>query len=777
MPNNTRYRQSRILVRPLLQGRGQSREEFKTNALLLRRHFEQFNKDVSEICQWLMGLRPAGRKGFPESAPFWENFLVLDTDSGATKADGFRLQMFDAIAGIPEEGTLDILGIEAGLHASIQAVARRERTTSAASLFQRLSSMAPGHRQLLLKASAEWIAARHLRAYDNWVKHEAQWRKEKDTWESAHPELALEIRARFDAIFQELGIKDKRARICDWTRLSEGLDNCLYAGVEIRKRHHAQRCKQFVEFTEGHAKKEKEFRAKEFPGHLEDFMEILRRTPDIDKAHKEFLDKQPKRGKAIQGEWFKKAWNTYLKEILSLGPRDRPKAMPHCLKFGDNECQHNKHTELCVQYRAALEAQPALQPLEPLYREWRRLYFAPPARPQFRYPSARDLPMPKIFGRGWFDADFETSLLRLRLEHMKQGEWLTFRFAPWPKEYPVQPSETTVTSVHLHFWGVRPRVGFRFETPHKESRFPVSQDELDRLRSQEFPRRAQDQQFLEAARDRLIKSLPEKAKPMRLLAVDLGTSNGFAAVYEDRRCIAAEPLRVAKLDKLYTQWPKRDKVKNQRSNEKPANREEPKREEALGLSGRHVGKHLDAFPGKVQALAKKRAEVEQHEEIATLRRHDLRRPQAHLRGMLRDWVRLNASQIIQAAEAFGVDLIVFESMRGWNAPGYDKLGQEDRKRSLAFFSHGRIRRKVMEKAVERGMRVVTVPYFNSSKVCSNCKAMPEDLKQARKEKTKNSLYHCRACGFKAHSDENAAKVIGRVFWGEILLPVDHPPTT
>jgi len=83
---------------------------------------------------------------------------------------------------------------------------------------------------------------------------------------------------------------------------------------------------------------------------------------------------------------------------------------------------------------------------------------------------------------------------------------------------------------------------------------------------------------------------------------------------------------------------------------------------------------------------------------------------------------------------------------------------------------------VREKAVERGMLVVTVPYLKSSQFCAKC------VKEQQDKKTwgKNKRFHrfsCEKCGHKANSDENAAGVLGRVFWGEIELPKKLPDHT
>ncbi|OHB73575.1 MAG: hypothetical protein A2Z25_17115 [Planctomycetes bacterium RBG_16_55_9] len=178
-----------------------------------------------------------------------------------------------------------------------------------------------------------------------------------------------------------------------------------------------------------------------------------------------------------------------------------------------------------------------------------------------------------------------------------------------------------------------------------------------------------------------------------------------------------------------------------------------------------MGRHLESWAGGAKEISVKR-----RQKKPELGDYDMRRLSLHIRWMIRDWVRLNTSQIIEKAEQNNVDLIVFESMRGFSPPGYDKI-DEDKKRRLAFFAYGRIRHKVKEKAVERGMLVVTVPYLKSSQFCAKCGKEQQDKNTWKKNK-RGHRFICenKECGYKANSDENAAHVLGRVFWGEIKLP-------
>ena len=461
-------------------------------------------------------------------------------------------------------------------------------------------------------------------------------------------------------------------------------------------------------------------------------------------------------GEHPQARWFPRAWEAYLKalevneETVLAGGVE----LPHCVKFGDKaDCRYNKHTEKCEEYRKILGKRPDLQEVEGLYRDWRGEYLTGPKRAAFRYPSGREASAPKIFGEGFWHADFQNSLVEVSLGGQPGEEVERFGFTPWPKDYEPQPERANITSVHISFVGTRARVGFHFEVSHRRSRFGVSQDEIDELRSRKYPRRRQDEEFLDEARKLLLESFDGEAnRELRVLAVDLGTEGCGAAIFEGRDLKKAELLKVIKIDGLYGVRPKR----GQRAGE------EKKKEARKGLGKGHVGRHLESRAEGAKEIAARRAPGK-----GEIRAHDMRRLALHVQWMIRDWVRLNASQIIKNAEENRADLIVFESLRGFRAPGYDKV-DEDKKRRLAFFAYGRIRRKVGEKAVERGMRIVTVPYFKSSQVCGRCGREQQDKKKWGCNKGEHT-FHCEECGWRVNSDENAAGVLGKVFWGDIIL--------
>lgn len=749
-----RYREERTLVRRLLRFPGQSKEDFRQKIRQLREAFQQFNADVAGVCQWAIRFRPRDGQPAQPAHPFWSFFLDPEAfvPPNDTRTPDFRrLQAFDAATGIGNLAELPDPPFTLALRESIQAAAAIRQTHETQKLTNRLKNYLLPHRMIVLKAAAEWIQARYERGYQNWLRQHAEWEKEKQEWEQKHPALTPEIRDAFNQIFQQLGVKEKRPRICPLDHLRQNKDNCKYAGEQPKrsKHRHSPLCLKFAEFCRQKLDKN----AKQY----------------FYKDAQQFLNKGLRSLKPRVQKSFKGNWHRYL-QFMNLKEDTIRKRyggqLPHCEKLGQ-ECQFNPHTDLCKQYKSLLAEKPELAEQEKLYREWRSNYWRGPRKPDFRYPSARLRSTPKIFGEKYFTVDFQKSVVGLRLDSMPEGQYLEFAFAPWPSKYTPQPHETTISSVHLHFAGTRPRIGFRFSVKHKASRFACSQDELDELRSRQFPRKAQDQQFLDAARDLLLKNNfnGEPEQELRILAVDLGTSSAQAAFFVGKNCKETHPLKIVKIEKLYDQPPKTDDAAGDAG----------KKKYRLGLSKDHVGRHLEEMGRKASEIAKKRNELRgtAAPEQATLRPSDLRGLAGHTARMIRDWARLNARQIIQLAEEKRADLIVLESLRGFRPQGYDNPDLE-KKRRVAFFAYGRIRRKLAEKAVERGMRVVTVPYLYSSKVCSKCGRRQDDEKRWNNNKQKGR-FECehRDCGYKAQTDENAARVLGRVFWGEINLPASR----
>jgi len=794
----SRYEPSRTLVRSFCRLPGEDPECYRRKIARLRAHFERFNQDAAELCQWFMGLRKRfGDANDPASFGTLGDFLLEPTlegvESDERERDRRRLAVFDDVAGFRSADQVAGSPMPQALREAMNQVAaegpqRDPNNATARRLFERLARLQPAHRLVLLKAAAEWIVARYERGMENWVRRREEWEKEKAEWERRHPGLTREVRDRFTEVFKSLkdpdedgrtGVRRKNPRVCPWERLRQNMDNCIYAG----QKGHVPRCWKYDKFIKEYKKQNGKFNEKRFWDDAQRLVTFCAEkgirnpanvfqsphAPDI------LFSGAPPQKRPHLLKPLKAAWNAYLKHMeLNAETVVQRGRLPHCRKIGEtfekSKCEWNPHTELCNRYRRALAQLPEdVLALEGEYREWRKLYLAPPRKPSFKYPSARDLPMPKIFGEGFHEVDLDRAVLRLRLDDMPEGEWIEFGFRPWPRKYTPSKKDVNITSVHIHFVGTRARVGFRFDAPHRKSRFACAQDEIDELRSREFPRRAQDREFLDAARERLLGSFPggpEAARrELRVLAVDLGMTGAHAAVYEGTRHKDDVALPINKIDRLYSDVPEKFRGTG----------DEP---DPRGLRKEHVGRHLERIAEGASKVAEHRQKQDDAPGApATLEDHDFRRLKRHIAWMVRDWARLNASRIVAAAEEHHCDLIVFESLRGTRVPGYDQLDSESERKKAegVLYAYGRVRRKVTEKAVERGMRTVTVPYFKSSRVCSACGHEQRNQGRWRKNKRKGKfICECAApacgCGAKLGSDANAARVLARVFWGEITLP-------
>lgn len=839
---SSRYKEARTLVRGACRLPGESRDAYRLKVRRLRDHFERFNVDVSELCQWLMGLRKRyGSEGSPASFGALGDFLLEpsleDVEAEETERDRWRLAVFDDVAGIRPASSLGGRPVPGWLRDGMRAESEGERTPTSTRLFERLRALQPAHRLVLLKSAAEWVVARYKRGMENWIRRQEEWEREKAEWERAHPELTSAIRERFNAVFDALndpsrpnkpGVKRGRARICEWERLRQNLDNCVYAG----RMGHGPLCWKFEEFVKSRKHDDPRFNEKAFLEDANTFASLCNefhsrpsmalKAPKVCdrlwEAHRSRQEAKRKkngdgRGGAKgagdrrgrfnpQAEFlahFKGHWAAYLKAMgLSEETVRDAGRLTHCAKIGGetyerSNCEWNPHTELCTRYRRAAAQLPnEVLAVEGVYREWRRSYLHPPRKPVFRYPSSRDLPMPKVFGAGYHEVDLERSVVRLRLDDMREGEWIELGIKPWPREYQPSKREVQVKSVHVHFVGQRARIGLRFDVPHRASRFGCTQDELNELRSRVYPRRSQDQDFIDAARQRLVETFAGDAeRSLRLLAVDTGEKGAYGVVYEGRRYVCGEALPIVKINKAYAEVPKeleRDK------HGRPEQTAFDERTDPRGVRKEHVARHLERMSEGARAIA---AHREGRGEPGRLREDDLLGLQRHVSWMIRDWARHNAARIVEMAERHGCDVIVFESQRGNRPPGYHEVGDEATRKKLdkAAFAYGRIRAKVTEKAVERGMRVVTAPYFKSSRVCAACghEQMNDGLWRKKKRERKfacqcgdasswkrdidgKAIEPHPGCGCRAefNSDENAGRVLARVFWGEVVLPTPKP---
>lgn len=711
----SKYREQRTLVRPIFKGRIPEKDEYQGKVLILKRHVQQFNRDASALCQLLMHFKP----GNNHKDEVWQKLIYKDDlpqQLNSTLEDYERLSFFENL--INANGVCN--------------------TVAAKRFLDRFNKMQRRHRMILLKVAREWIRSRYQNAFERYEVSLPKWAKEKEDWEKAHPELTTAIREQYNSIFEKLeDLARRNPRICSWTKLSSGKDNCEYSGERLRKHQHGPLCKNYLEFLQT-ARISRRLQQL-FERDAQEYIAALRSRKTRQQA---FLD----RHRSFEEKWLKYLITMNLSEdtVIKKG------FLPHCTNW-EEECSHNPHTEKCRMYKAHISDFPEeILNLEPIYRKWRTRFLSGPKKPTFRYPSAKEISIGKIFGEGFFQLDLNDSVVRLRLDHMKPGEFLSFAFKPWPKDYDVKPGEVEITSVTIAFFGSRPRLGICFAVKHAQSKFSMSQDEIDFLRSRKYPRPSEDQLFLDEVRRSILNGHTDNSG-LRLMTVDLGEKKSAVAVFQERRYLKSELIQHAKGVELST-----DKSDNRSNEEKLARKRK-------GLTHQHVSVHL-------------RMISEGRKKIVELRngysRHDYRRLVGHVGFMIRDWAREVSRKLIEVAVRERVDLLIFESMRGFQAPGYDKTGDmdTDKKQKLGFYAYGAVRKKVTEKAVEHGMRTVTVPYMLSSQFCSDCKTRQQDLRKWEDRK-KKSEFVCENCDTKLHSDDNAARVLEKVFWGDILLPV------
>jgi hypothetical protein len=239
----SRYKEARTLVRRVCRLPHEEKREFKRKIARVRAHFERFNVDVSDLCQWLMSLR-AKKEGEDRGVPvFWDFFLnptIEGIQPDETVSDRWRLAVFDDVAGIAPVFELAGRPVADSLRQAIREVAERPKTPTAERLFERLHRLEPPHRLVLVKAAAEWIAARYQHGIENWKRQREEWEKEKREWEARHPQLTEPARIVFTDVFKNLiedpegdgakGLRRKNPRICAYERLSQNKDSCVYAG-------------------------------------------------------------------------------------------------------------------------------------------------------------------------------------------------------------------------------------------------------------------------------------------------------------------------------------------------------------------------------------------------------------------------------------------------------------------------------------------------------------------------------------------------------------------
>jgi hypothetical protein len=206
-PTTRRYETARTLVRRLCRLPGEDKTAYRAKVRRLREHFERFNVDVAELCQWWMTLRkkfddPQTPERFGTLGDFLLEPSIADTEADEKTRDRWRLAIFDAVAGFSHQVHLQDAVLPDNLRKAITQATQEPRNNTTAKLFDRLAKLEKPHRLVLLKSAAEWIVARYQRGMANWLRQHEEWEKEKHEWEQQHPELTPDIRERYNAIYR-----------------------------------------------------------------------------------------------------------------------------------------------------------------------------------------------------------------------------------------------------------------------------------------------------------------------------------------------------------------------------------------------------------------------------------------------------------------------------------------------------------------------------------------------------------------------------------------------
>ena len=122
----------------------------------------------------------------------------------------------------------------------------------------------------------------------------------------------------------------------------------------------------------------------------------------------------------------------------------------------------------------------------------------------------------------------------------------------------------------------------------------------------------------------------------------------------------------------------------------------------------------------------------------------MRRAQTRFR---RDCDHVLAKQIVQATPPGGT--VVLENLKHIRDRVKTRPGQQARR--LHSWSFDQLKAFVTYKAEERGCTVVTVDPRHTSQACSRCGHT------ARNNRRSRGWFWCRACGYQAHADLNAAR--------------------
>ena len=114
-----------------------------------------------------------------------------------------------------------------------------------------------------------------------------------------------------------------------------------------------------------------------------------------------------------------------------------------------------------------------------------------------------------------------------------------------------------------------------------------------------------------------------------------------------------------------------------------------------------------------------------------------------------------AKDIVDEAERYNT-IIAIGNLNGVRKNNKGKVNRKIN--SMPFY---RLKKYIKYKALERGILVIEVPEFNTSKRCSRCGSM-------RTERSSQGLFICKDCRYQINADVNGVKNILKRAQGYML---------
>lgn len=182
----------------------------------------------------------------------------------------------------------------------------------------------------------------------------------------------------------------------------------------------------------------------------------------------------------------------------------------------------------------------------------------------------------------------------------------------------------------------------------------------------------------------------------------------------------------------------------------------------LDTAGQRTLRRLDRTMAR-----RRRAKGQRPSRRYTKTRAERARMQRRLANRRRDVLAKLARQIATAYVLIAVEDLRLASMTK-PARGRGRRAKAALNRALLAQSRGAFLHALRSAARTTGSEVVLVPAAYTSQTCSACGDV------AREHRESQAVFRCRACGFVAHADVNAATNIRRRGYQALLAPVPTP---